>query len=146
MRVCLNGHAECQDDYEQRMKFCRECGEPIVSQCQSCQKPLPYPDEFDRYPTPPAHCGQCGKAHEWTERKKQAAIEMFVEEIGSHNDDTRAFEQEVEEISRNTPKAKLAATRLGKLLGKVTTSTANAIRDILVNVASATIADQIRRS
>lgn len=146
LHICLNGHVESQQDEfgpYQQTPFCQECGDPIVSQCQSCKKALPIPDEFDLQPSPPVHCGHCGQPHEWTRRKKQAAIELFVEDVGD-NEDAQNFAAEIEHISRDTPKAQLAAVRINKLLGKITTGTASLIRDIFVGIASAAISDQLR--
>ncbi len=56
-------------------------------------------------------------------------------------DDNRVFAESVGQISRDVPEAKLASVRIKKLLGKITGTTAAAIRDALVNVASDTIKD-----
>ena len=145
LHICLNGHVVPNEYGVERTKYCLQCGEPIVSQCQSCQRPLPIPDEFDLHPAAPVHCGHCGEPHEWTRRQKQAAIGLFVEDVGD-NDDAKNFAAELEHISRDTPKAQLAAVRINKLLAKLGTGTANLIRDIVVGVASAVIADQIRNN
>ncbi|MHB8973734.1 MAG: DUF2321 domain-containing protein [Pirellulaceae bacterium] len=143
IHICLNGHVVPNEDGVERTKHCLQCGEVIVSQCQSCQKPLPIPDEFDIQPAAPAHCGHCGQAHEWTRRRKQAAIELFVEDVGD-TDDAKTFASEIEHISRDTPNAKLAAVRINNLLAKIGTKTAALIRDLLVGVASSLIAEQLR--
>jgi hypothetical protein len=143
IHVCLNGHVVPNEDGVERTKHCLQCGDLIVSQCQSCKKTLPTPDEFDLHPAPPAHCGHCGEAHEWTRRKIQAAIELFVEDVGNTSDDAKTFAVEIEHISRDTPQAKLSAIRINKLLEKVAVGTAGLIRDTIVEIASSVIAQQL---
>jgi hypothetical protein len=74
----------------------------------------------------------------------QAAIDLFVEEIGVTKDDAAEFTKSVHEISKDTPAAQVSANRVVRLLGKVGPGVAKAIRDILVGVAAEAVKKTIR--
>ena len=82
---------------------------------------------------PPGFCYKCGTEFPWTERKKIAAIELFIEET-QDQDEQREFRESVEQIVRDTPQAQVAGRRINRLLEKVGKSTASVIRDLLVDV------------
>jgi hypothetical protein len=67
--------------------------------------------------------------------RKQAAIDLFNEE-SEDEQDRKAFQESIEQITKDTPQAQVASKRLSRLLTKVGKGTASAIRDILVDVAS----------
>ena len=143
-QVCLNGHVANSTfvDYPQFNKdFCETCGEKTITECPNCQNPIPGRirgsmsiQEFQ----PPAYCRFCGNAYPWTERRIQAAIELATQVGELSGDDADEFEQGVKDIIRDTPRTQIGASRFKKLLTKVGGQTAQAIRDVLIDIASET--------
>lgn len=85
---------------------------------------------------PPAFCHSCGKPFPWTERKVQAAIELFVDEVGKGTDQAKEFEQSIHDIVRDTPMAQVAASRITVSLKKLPGHAAEVIRGLVVEVAA----------
>ena len=142
-RICLNGHVDVPPPFgePENTPRCDQCGEPVVEACASCDQPLPKaPIGYNEYV--PACCKHCGEPHEWTKRKTQAAIDLFVEDICNDEESVGSFATELDHIARNTSRASLASVRMQRLLTKVGSHTAGLIRDIIV--ASAVIAEQLR--
>jgi len=84
---------------------------------------------------PPAFCQYCGGAFPWTERKQQAALDLFIDEC----QDAAAreeFKSSIEQITKDTPQAQVAGKRIMRLLGKIGKGTATAIREIVVDIAA----------
>jgi len=146
-QVCMNGHVvndTAQRNPEFNKQYCDRCGEKTITACLNCNTAVQgdYHCEgvtvIGTCPTPaPAFCHNCGNPFPWTTAKQLAAIELFLEEDQS-KEDQDVFRQSVEQIAKDTPQAQVASKRIGKLLGKISKETASAIRDILVDVASET--------
>lgn len=144
-QVCHNGHVANSSTISSpqfNQDFCDKCGEKTITECPHCHESIRghYVGTYvigGEY-HPPPHCHNCGKPFPWTERRIQAAIELSVEAGGLTGDDAKQLKESVNEIVRDTPKTHLAATRLKRLLPKLGQGTANAVRDILVDIASET--------
>lgn len=125
-QVCPNGHvatdmAHCYPQH--RRPHCEECGEATIIDCPKCQTSIRgyyhVPGVIGGFDyKPPAFCYQCGAPFPWTERKKQAAIDLFLEE-SMDAEDQRQFRESIEQIAKDTPQAQVAGLRITKLLGKV---------------------------
>ncbi len=85
--------------------------------------------------SPPNFCYSCGGEFPWTERKRQSALDLFLEEIQDKKDQ-ETFRQSLADVVKDNPQAKVGASRIAKLLSKAGNATANAIRDILVDIVS----------
>lgn len=140
--VCSNGHAISGDiSGKQIDPFCKTCGANIITKCQHCgeniQGKYKVPGVIDIVPyTPPAYCHHCGKPYPWTELKIQAA-KMMIDDMDELSDDERKkMSDSVDNIVVDTPLTEVSASRIKKLLTKVGVGTADAFRDILVNIAS----------
>ena len=90
---------------------------------------------FARY-NPPSFCQSCGSPFPWTSNRIQAAIDLA--EIELDEADKKVFEQSVGELVTDSPQTKVAATRIKKILVKAGSTFGDAIREILVNIASET--------
>lgn len=142
-QICLNGHVATDmaaSNPQHQQPFCDKCGEATIKSCPKCQTAIrghyhvPGVIGFFEY-TPPSFCFNCGAAFPWTERKQQAAIELFIEE-SQDQEQQEEFRVSVEQIVKDTPQAQVASKRINRLLGKIGKESASAIRDILVDVAS----------
>lgn len=81
--LCLNGHVISSYNANST-KFCNQCGDFTVSNCQCCDQPI-----RGRYKhtgivvlgsqyNKPAYCDNCGKPFPWTARVIENAIEILA--------------------------------------------------------------------
>lgn len=86
-QVCLNGH-QITDRYngspEFRKKFCDECGEKTIYQCENCNKPIKGDYRVEDFiaagqAAVPTHCENCGEPFPWTRRGRER-VKSFVGE------------------------------------------------------------------
>jgi hypothetical protein len=124
-QICPNGHvvnSTSSKHPERNEKYCSQCGEETITTCPRCGNPIRgfYWGEVGDAEgfRSAAFCHACGKPFPWTERRIQAAIDAFVDEIGP-GDDANQFAESVREVARETPKTELAAKRLVRLMGKI---------------------------
>ena len=152
-QVCPNGHVANSShtrNPEFSTKFCEKCGEATITQCpnESCKIHIRgryfAPNEWptDEY-APPAYCLGCGKAFPWTERAIQAAIELLTETGELNEEEQEQFNVSIREIGSDTPRAKLAGTRVASTLKKVKKETGELVRGIVVDVASEAVKKMI---
>jgi hypothetical protein len=140
-QICPNGHvANCSTQFfaEENKAFCDRCGEATMTACPSCTRPIRGSywgiASVNKLKKAPAFCIQCGKQFPWTERRIQAAMELFADEVTP--DEAQEFKKNVEAIAQDTPAAQVASNRISRALSRIGGGAANAIRDILVDVAS----------
>jgi len=146
-QICLNGHliTDLAHDYpHHRRNFCAKCGQPTIMQCPECNFGIPGyyhvsgfigGDDFSM----PSYCHNCGKPFPWTTRKIDAAIKLAIEDGKLTDDEVRLFSESIQEIAQDTPETELAATRLKKLILKLSQSAGQAIHRIIVEIASESI-------
>lgn len=144
-QVCPNGHvanSSIVNCPEFNQDFCAECGEKTVTTCENCKVPIRGllwggSLGIQRY-KPPAYCINCGSALPWTDRKIEAAIELSLDGGELQGEDVEQLKQSVQQIVRDTPQTQLAASRFKKLMLKVGVGTRDAVREILIEIASET--------
>jgi hypothetical protein len=85
---------------------------------------------------PPAFCRKCGAAFPWTERKVQAAIDLFLDATGATGEEAKQFEESIRQVSKDTPAALVASGRIKRALGKVGEEVRNAIIKLIVEIGS----------
>jgi len=142
-QVCYNGHVitEYFNTYPQHcLNYCGECGEKTITSCQICHGAIrvAYLDGYPGFkePSAPSYCTACGAAHPWTERAIQSATELWVEESQASADEAFQFQEILSDLTKDSPRTPLAASRFKGAMTKVGSGVANAIRDIAVNVMS----------
>ena len=152
-QICMNGHVVTKSaatSPEFRKKFCDTCGEATTMECLECNAPIQgkyhMPDivfiGFGDY-DPPYYCHNCGKPFPWTTRTLEAAAQLASEDGSLTDDEAAQFEDDLKQIIRESPRAKASANRIQRLLQKMTTVTASAIRDIIVDIASESVKKMI---
>lgn len=75
--ICMNGHVLSTDiiaDRVQDIKYCRDCGEKLITNCQKCNANIKGKAHYDYdFLTPPfrkpSNCPECGNPFPWTEKK-----------------------------------------------------------------------------
>jgi hypothetical protein len=127
---------------EFKRDFCEDCGEPTITACPSCKHEIRGAYwgggvSFATY-VPPAFCGDCGNRFPWTTRRLEAAHEIALEAEHLSGDERKQLAESMDELVRDTPRTQVAASRVKRLAAKAGAGTANALRDILVDVASET--------
>lgn len=144
-RICLNGHDVCStvgwDDHRAEERYCKECGAEVVHACPSCGKDI-QGSFFDpmfvgafSYDVP-KYCISCGAPYPWTQSAIEAVKELAELDDMLTEEDAEALGSAVADSMSDNPKTKVAVVRIKKILGKAGKATADAIRDIVVDVAS----------
>jgi hypothetical protein len=140
-QVCPNGHVanEHVEMHSQHNKeFCEACGEKTITACPKCNAPLrgAYTGTLGFYKAP-AFCNKCGAAFPWTERRQQAALDLFIDATNPTKDETTQFAESLNAVARDTPSATVAAGRLSRFLKKAGAQVGGAIKDLIVQFACA---------
>ena len=87
---------------------------------------------------PPAFCRYCGKPFPWTELRLDAARGLALHAEQLNEAEREELVVVVGELVRDVPGTPAAADRFKRLAAKAGLGTANALRDILVNIVSET--------
>jgi hypothetical protein len=142
--VCPNGHvstSSADTSPELREKFCSSCGEPTMTQCESCKASIRGDYNVEGVFTlseymPPAHCHNCGAGFPWTARKVESAVELV--EVGGELSETELAQLRIDltELTKDSPKTQVASLRVKKAMEKVGSALAHGVREIVVNVLS----------
>lgn len=144
-QVCPNGHVAttaADQNPELREAFCSQCGEATITQCPNCSASIRgyYEIEgvfgFGGDYEPPSFCHNCGKAFPWTERKIAGAVELVEVGADLSPEELQQFRSDLTELTKDSPKTQVASLRFKKVMGKVGTSIASGVRDIVVDVLS----------
>jgi hypothetical protein len=140
-QICFNEHvinSATRQMPEYSKPFCDKCGEKTIAECPACNKSIQgyYWGGCSLHDVAPQHCIYCGQAFPWTQRKIEAAIELFVEESQAQGEEAEEFKRDVSDIVKDTPRVPVAASRFKRAMKKVGDPVGNAIRDIIVDIAS----------
>ena len=143
-QICQNGHvvnSMTKFNPVRSSPFCEKCGSPTTTSCAQCHTPIrgyysiPGVISSKGYSEPPTFCYKCGNSFPWTELKIQAAIEMFAEEV-TDAAERKAFQDNLNALSKDTPQAEVAAVRIRKQIAKLGKSAGKSIVKMVVDVAS----------
>ncbi len=155
--VCLNGHVINQyfKHYpEDNMDYCDKCGVKTTTICQHCETSIkgwpldedgPMISLISDSPDPPkAYCHGCGKPYPWTMRKLDAAKELTQELDGLNADEMAMLTKSLDDIIIDTPKTQVAVTRFKKFIKKARGDAVQAMRDLVVDIASETAVKMLK--
>lgn len=143
-QVCLNGHvitSMAGSSPELRKEYCPKCGSKTIMKCQNCASEIPGHYhvkgviDFGGTFTPPAYCHKCGKPFPWTEENLKAAREL-IDLSNIDESEKQAIKDDLPSLLSDTPRTKVAATKMSIFLSKAGREVGSAMRDILVNIAS----------
>ena len=86
----------------------------------------------------PSFCPDCGKPYPWTKAKLKAAMELtdLLEDLSP--EDREILKKSFDDIVRDTPQTKVAATQFKRLLPKIGKIMAEQLRELVVDIASET--------
>lgn len=143
-QICLNGHiitSSAKESPKQLKKFCDKCGQKTITSCTNCNTEIRgyyiipnvfYPGGLDKAP---GYCHECGQPYPWTESAFEAIKELI--EISSVADAEKASViKDLSDLAVETPRTKVAASKMRIFLKKAGKEVASGIRDIIVDIAS----------
>lgn len=140
--VCENGHLltpSLEWNPSDRVSFCPTCGARALTSCPTCGFELRGTHETEYSFTSPedaeSYCYQCGTAYPWTEARLNAGRELLdlLDELEPEERD--ALKQSLEDVTRNSPKTEVAATRIRRAIQKIGGEAGDAIKRIAIEVA-----------
>lgn len=163
-QICVNGHVindSVKKHPEENKKFCEICGEKSITQCPNCRtkiKGAKYSEqeiavgrdlnsprkskghkEVQKVEIEykiPAYCPNCGNPYPWTEKKIKAAHELTQELDNLSQKEKELLEKSINDIIKDTPNAKVAATRFKKLAPKIGEVALQGFKVLLVDIIS----------
>ena len=91
----------------------------------------------------PAYCHSCGNAYPWTQTALKSAKELVEELDQLDQDEKDKLNGSIGELVRDSLQSQVAAVRFKKLIEKVGGTAADAIRRIVMDLASEAIKKQI---
>jgi hypothetical protein len=150
-QICVNGHwisGTYHDAPAFRQAFCKECGARTIIECEQCRTEIQghYRNAapMDWTVRVPVYCHACGKPYPWVEARIHAA-KALVEELQGLTDAERiTIQTSIDDIAANTPMTEVAVVRVKKLLPKVLSGGGEALRKIIVDIATETAAKALK--
>lgn len=151
-QICTNGHVinECAATLPlHNSPYCSKCGAETIMSCQHCQARIlgsyhsPGVLSFGGMMTAPAFCRNCGKAFPWTATRIETARLLADETDSFSSTEREELKLTFDDLVRDTPKTTLATSRFKKFMSKTGKETAQAFRDILVDVVSESVKKSI---
>lgn len=144
-QICMNGHIinDRVDSFpEQNTKYCQICGAETILVCNKCNLKIRGQYQLDGTSINkmklPLFCHECGNPYPWTLVKKSTVIELVNESEDVSEKDKKVFNDNIDDIIKDSPKTQIASTRLKKFLSKTGSGIGKAVRDIIVDIASET--------
>lgn len=138
-QICENGHVV--NAYgESPLRYCEECGAPILSNCPECGYPLKgmlrhqisYMFHYSR----PSYCGVCGKPLPWVLKAKEEAHEILALGGSLSADEKQLLYDSVLDLITDTPKSRPAQIRWQRFLAKAEPQIREAFKQLFINVVS----------
>jgi hypothetical protein len=114
--------------------FCTKCGARNITACAQCQTPINhrFPGDIHNY------CAGCGKAFPWTETALATAREYTDELEELSSEDKTILKATFTDLTVDSPKTEIAASRFKRILRKLAPDVAETIRKTIVDIASET--------
>ncbi|WP_263373105.1 DUF2321 domain-containing protein [Granulicella aggregans] len=117
-----------------RLAFCPRCGVDNINGCLHCETIID--DDIEHRSERPSYCCACGKPFPWTEAALATARE-YTDELEQLNaEDNAALKATFPDLTVETARTGLAASRFKKLIAKVAPAAGDVLRKILVDVAT----------
>jgi len=144
-KICLNGH-QISSGVEPNIitnEFCEKCGEKVISTCPKCKTDIfGYDKDNELYAITggvkvPQYCKQCGAPYPWTEAALKSA-RALIKLSDLDQKEKEDFNDVVPDLISDTPKTKVAAVKANRYLAKTGAFIGNALKDLLVDIASET--------
>lgn len=157
--ICSNGHLindRSRADPSRNATCCSICGAHGITTCPGCREPIPgyfYQSSDPLRPSPlpsgraleriPQYCHSCGRPLPWTERTMSAARALIRELAALDPFERDQLRRCIDDIIRETPRTPVAIVRINTVLARVGGEHADALREILVSVASDSVKQRL---
>lgn len=146
-QVCENGHqiTDSSKEYSEFCQnFCDECGAKTITKCTHCDAEIRghYNDSCSigiSKTAVPLHCLNCGKPYPWTENKIITAIQIFAEFGDLNDEEKKTIKEDINNIAKDIPQAKLSAMRIKRLWGKYGKVAYNVVMEFASKTAAETL-------
>ena len=126
-----------------RLAFCPTCGVDNINGCLHCEVTIESDPEL--HPDRPAYCGACGKPFPWTETALATAREYTDELEELSAEDRTTLKATFTDLTVDSPKTEIAASRFKRILRKLAPDVAETIRKTIVEIASETAVKLLKR-
>jgi hypothetical protein len=114
--------------------FCTRCGARNITACEACQTPINHRFAGETH----SYCAGCGKPFPWTETALTTAREYADELEELSNEDKTILKATFTDLTVDSPKTEIAASRFKSILRKLAPDAAETIRKTIVEIASET--------
>lgn len=157
--VCTNGHLvndRSRGNPSLNASYCSLCGAHAISACPGCREPIPGylyqlsgAARLSAAPSGrplervPQYCHACGRPLPWTERAMSGARALIREIASLEPYERDQLRRSIDDIIRETPKTAVAVVRINKVLARVGGAHAEALRDLLVSIASDSVKQRL---
>ncbi len=143
-QICENGHVInwfAESSPQKNQDYCTACGTLTLKTCSHCQQTirgyLHTRGVVRHVPSvAPSFCHKCGTAYPWTEKGIKAAKDLIAEAEKLSPEEKEALSKSLDDIVCDTPSTQAAVIRFKKFLPKTGKEIAEALRSIVVDVAS----------
>ncbi|MBY7009425.1 DUF2321 domain-containing protein [Clostridium botulinum] len=142
-QICENGHLitgsiDTSPELSQNI-----CGAKTLTKCPNCNKNIKGNYEVEGVAflgstihQAPSYCPECGEPYPWTKNALDATKELLTMDSDLDEAEIQYLSENMNSLLSDTPKTKVVATKFKLALKKVSITTASAIKDILVDIAS----------
>jgi hypothetical protein len=144
-QICMNGHV-INDSTQQypslNRKFCDKCGKPTIMACPECGfdirgeyiSHVAFAGKRDF--SAPAFCENCGQPYPWTKQALDAARELTDQMPNLTDVEKAEVKGDLDDLVADSPRTKLAASRVKRLLAKAGGELPGMFREVVVSIAS----------
>ena len=149
-QICVNGHVvnlSYHDGPQFRRDFCVDCGARTIITCPSCNTEIVghYRNHTGlEPPMTPRFCTACGRPYPWIHARIAAAKAMADELDGLSDAERITIKASIDDIAADTPMTEVAVVRVKKLIPKVLAGGGEALRRLIVDVASETASKTLK--
>lgn len=147
--ICENGHvvSHCTANEE---KFCSMCGAMTFSLCPSCLSSIRGLFDTPGWAAPsapyikPMYCHSCGAPYPWTQKLLNSAVELLAVDDSLNPQERDVIRDSIPAlIVDKGPATELAISNYKRLIQKAGKPIADALRQILINAASAYVKERL---
>lgn len=140
--ICLNGHVinsmlRASPEPGGTTKFCQECGSETVSTCPNCHTDIRGHELGTLvFYYAPKYCHNCGAPYFWTKKRIDALKQIASEEEKLSKEEREQLSLAIDDLIKDTPATDLAALRFKRLVAKISKEGWEAMKSILIDIAT----------
>lgn len=145
--VCLNGHqiTDRLESFSGIKDFCKDCGSPTISKCQSCDKSILGHYEVSGVvyigsstADVPSYCPSCGEAFPWTSNILSNAVELISLDTQLDEKTKNIIKSAIPDLLIDMPATNVAVAKYKLNISKATKVVKDSMYNMLIDVVSDT--------